>query len=166
MAARLFELFDHLNLVAGDVLFIQQINVLDATIIEHKVVNIVVVNLAGFLDDAITGLVQPGFDKAQPFAVIELYVIERLQLHAHIGQQHLGRIQIETIFIALILQILNELPLQIVFALVALGYFPFPGVFIQNDKVVRFGNGLGVINHFVLPVAKTHSCFSSDQATT
>lgn len=60
-------------------------------IVKNKVVDVVVMNLASFLHDAIAGLVQPGFYKAQPFAIGELHGVERLQLGAHIGQQCLGR---------------------------------------------------------------------------
>ena len=53
MRASLLKLLDDLQLVAGDVLFVQQVDILDMPVVEDKVVNIVVVNLAGFLDDAL-----------------------------------------------------------------------------------------------------------------
>ncbi|MNF59031.1 hypothetical protein D3C84_406110 [compost metagenome] len=85
VAALLLKLFDHLHLVADDVLLVQQVDVLNTPVVKDEVVNVIVVDLAGFLDDAVAGLVQPSLDKAQPLAIGKLHVIERLQLHAHIG---------------------------------------------------------------------------------
>ena len=102
LRARLLKLLDDLHLVAGNVLFVQQIDVLDAPIVKHKVVDVVVVHLAGLFDNAIAGLVQPALYKALPFHIRELHGIERLQLLAHIGQQSLRRVQLWRVFVALI----------------------------------------------------------------
>ena len=136
MGAGLLELLDHLQLISGRALLVQQVDVLDAPIVKDKVVDVVVVNLAGLFNDALAGLVQPGFHKAQPFALGELNGVECLQLHTHVGQQGFGRVQTGEVFITLILQILNELSLQIAFALVALGNRPFPDVLVQDDEVL------------------------------
>ena len=90
----MLKLLDDLNLVAGNVLFVQQVYVLDAAIVKHEIVHIVVVNLAGFLNDAIAGLVQPSFHKALPLRLCKLHVVERLQLRTHIGQQGCRRVQV------------------------------------------------------------------------
>ncbi len=146
MAASLLKLLDHLQLVAGDFFLVQQIDILDAPVVKNKIVDVVVVNFPGFLNDAVAGFIQPGFHKAQPFAVSKLHVIECLQLHAHISYQGFWIVQSGKVFITLILQILNELTLQIVFALIAFTDLPFLGVLIQNDKIIGFGDGL-VIAH-------------------
>ena len=65
----LLKLLDYLNLIASNVLLVEEANVLDATIVENEVVHIVIVNLAGFLDDSIARSIQPGLDKTQPFAI-------------------------------------------------------------------------------------------------
>ena len=76
VTASLLKLFDHLHLVAGDVFLVQQVNVLDAPIVKNKVVNVIVVNLAGFLDDAVAGFVQKRFHKAKPLAISQLHAIQ------------------------------------------------------------------------------------------
>jgi len=48
---------------------IKQINVLDSAIVEYEIVDMVVVDLAGFFDDAVAGLVQPGFRESRPLRV-------------------------------------------------------------------------------------------------
>ena len=111
MAASLLKLLDHLNFVAGDVVFIQQINVLNATIVKDKVVNIVIVDFAGFIQNGVTRLIQISLHKTPPLTLGKLHVIQRLQLLTHIGQHGLRVIQAGQIFIALVLQILNKLTL-------------------------------------------------------
>ena len=55
VAARLLKLLDYLHLVAGNVLFIQQVDVLNMAIVKHKIMNIVIMDFAGFIDDAVAG---------------------------------------------------------------------------------------------------------------
>ena len=69
VGAGLLKLLDHLHLVAGDVLLVQQVDVLNAAIVKHEVVDIVILNLAGLLHDAVAGPVQPGFHKARPLTI-------------------------------------------------------------------------------------------------
>ena len=142
--AGLFKLLDHLQLVASDGFFIEQVNVLDAPIVKHKVVDVVVVHLAGLLHHTVAGLVQPALYKALPLHVGERHVVERLQLHAHIGQQSLRRVQARRKVIALVLQVLNQLALQLRLGLVALGHLPVGRVLIQNNEVFGLGNGFVV----------------------
>ena len=51
--------------------------------------NIIIMNLAGLIDDTLAGFVQIGFDKPTPLVVRKLHVIKILQLRAHIGQHGL-----------------------------------------------------------------------------
>ena len=48
--------------------------------------DIIIVNFAGFINDAIIWLIQIGFNKPQPFRVRKRNIIQRLQLHADIGK--------------------------------------------------------------------------------
>ena len=68
MAASLLKLVDDLYLVAGDIIFVQQVNILDMSIVKDKVVYMVGMDLSGFVDDSIVGLVQPVRNKALPLA--------------------------------------------------------------------------------------------------
>ena len=147
MAAALLKLADHLHLVAGDVGFIHQVDVLNAAIVEGEVVDIVIVQLAGFIHQAVTGPVQVFLHKPSPFPLAEFDLIERLQLGAYIGQHGIRLGQAGQILIALADQILNQLPLQVAFALVAFRHLPFPLVFVQHDKAFGFGNGF-IVRHF------------------
>jgi hypothetical protein len=57
-------------------------------------------------------------------------------LHAHIGQQVGRRLDGRGKLVALIDQILDELALQITFALVAFGDLPFTGVLSRTMKLL------------------------------
>ncbi len=85
MCASLLELLDHLHLVAGDVFLVEQVDVLDVPVIENEVVDVVIVDLAGLIDDAFARFVEIGFDESQPFAIRELHVVQGLQLRANVG---------------------------------------------------------------------------------
>ena len=86
MTARLLKLFDDLHLIAGNILFIQQVDVLNMAIVKHKIMDIVIMNFAGFIDDAVAGRVQIGFNKALPLTIRKLHVVQCLQLLAHVGK--------------------------------------------------------------------------------
>ncbi|MNV89900.1 hypothetical protein D3C71_1842340 [compost metagenome] len=75
MAAALLKLLDNLHLVAGNVLFIQQVDILDAAIVKHEIMDIVIMNLAGFIDDAIAGLIQKNFNETRPFTFGKLHAV-------------------------------------------------------------------------------------------
>ena len=163
--ACLFKLLDDLHFIAKDVFSIQQIDILNTAIVEDEIMNIIIMNLAGLFNNAIAGLVHPGFHKATPFSLQELYIVKVLQLFPDISEHSLGVVQGWQVFIALVNQILNQLTLQITFALVALGNLPVRVVFVQNDKIIGLSNWFGAINHFFVPAARSHSCSSSDRAT-
>ena len=50
MRARLLELINHLHMVARQILLVEQINILNPAVIKHKIINIVVMHLARFLN--------------------------------------------------------------------------------------------------------------------
>ena len=86
VAAGLFKLADHLHPVVGQILFVQQINVLNAPVIKHEVVYMVIVDFAGFFDNAVARLVQILDHKASPFFVAKLNLVQALQLFAYQSQ--------------------------------------------------------------------------------
>ena len=59
MGTGLFELLNQLNFVAGDVLLIDQLDVFDMLFINHNVMVVVIVLLAGFLLDHIARFIVP-----------------------------------------------------------------------------------------------------------
>src|SRR5690554_5731634 len=163
MAASLLELLDHLQLVAGQVGLVHQVNILDTTIVKHEVVDIVIVDLAGLVDDALAGPVQIGFDKTQPFTVAKLHLVQDLQLHTHVGQHGFQGIQVVQLLVTLIFQILDKLLLKIAFALVAFGNPQLLDVLVQHDEVVGFGDGF-VVSHYV-PSNFLYPAFLMNSAT-
>src|SRR5690606_40398631 len=68
----LFKLLNYLDLVAWQTLLINQVNVLEATIIERKIVDVVVMYLSGFIDNAIAWCIQIGFNEPPPFGIRKL----------------------------------------------------------------------------------------------
>ena len=111
LRARLFKLVDDLHLVSGNVLFVHQIDILNMPIVEHEVVDIIVLHLACLVHDAVAGFVQIFVQEALPFFIGEDGVVERLQLFAHIYQQSLWCYELWQIFIALVHQIFYQLTL-------------------------------------------------------
>ena len=89
MRAGLFKLLNHLHFIAGNMVLVQQIDVLNMAIVKHKIMNIVIMNLAGLIDDTVAGFIQISFDKSAPLVVVKLHVIKILQLRAHVGQHGL-----------------------------------------------------------------------------
>ena len=148
MAALLLKLLDHLQLVAGNVLFVEQVDVLDAAIVKHKVQHIVVMHLACLVHDAFAGLIQPITHKALPLPIRKLHVVQRLQSYTHISQQLLWRVDAGHKLIALVDQVLNQLTLQRIFGLVALCRLPLWGVLVENNKVSGFRNGLVIAHRY------------------
>ena len=69
MRASLLKLLDHLQLVAGLVAFVDQMDVLNPAIVKDKIMDVVILDLAGFVDDAFAGPVQIGLDEARPLDI-------------------------------------------------------------------------------------------------
>ena len=65
----LLELLDNLQLISGHVLLVEEVNVLDAPVIKDEIVDVVVVDFAGFVDDVVAWLVQVGLDKTLPLII-------------------------------------------------------------------------------------------------
>ena len=69
MRPRLFELFDDLHFVAGNVALVEKVNVLDAAIVEYEIVDVIVMDLAGLVDDPVAWAVQIGDNETRPFRI-------------------------------------------------------------------------------------------------
>ena len=69
MRARLLKLVDNLHMVAGKVFLVQQINVFQTAIIKSEIVNMVVVDFAGFIGNVFRRPVQIFRQKTRPFVV-------------------------------------------------------------------------------------------------
>ena len=155
----LFKLVDDLYRVAGNVLFVKEANILDVAVVKNKVIDVIVMNLAGFVHKTVAGLVQPGFHKAFPLAIRKLHGVQDLQLRAHVGQQFFRRVEARSVLVALILQILNKLPLQVAFSLVAFNSLPVAYIRIENDEVVGFGYGLEVVHCNLVDIWPFEMCY-------
>jgi hypothetical protein len=53
----LLKLLDDLDFVAGKVLFIEEVNVLNATVIKDKIMDVVIVDFASFIGNAVARLI-------------------------------------------------------------------------------------------------------------
>ena len=78
MATRLLKLLDHLHLVASKVPLIEQVDVLNPTVIEYEVVDVVVVNLPSLINGTFACFVEKGFHEAQPLSIGKLHVVQGL----------------------------------------------------------------------------------------
>jgi hypothetical protein len=149
LAAALLKLPDDLAGVAQHVLLIEQVDVLDVAVIKDEVVNVVIVDLAGLFQDVFARPIEVGLDETRPFGFGKLDVVEGLELRADVGEQFGWSVQLTLEDVAEVLQILNQFPLQRIFALVGLCELPFLLVSIKDDKAVGLGDGFG-FGHGVL----------------
>ena len=78
MAACLLKLLDNLHFISRNSFFVKQTDIFNMTIIKDKIVNIVAVNLAGFIDNAIAWSIYVLFLKTRPLSVGKLYFIKPL----------------------------------------------------------------------------------------
>ncbi len=147
MGARLLKLPDDLYFVAYDVGFVQEVDVLDASIIEGEVVDVVVVYLACFVHHVLSRSIEILLDKPPPFIIGELHIIKLLQLRTHIGKHRFGGVEMRKIFIALLSEIFDELFFQGILALVGFINLPCLGVLVKDNEAVGLGNGFGVLKH-------------------
>ena len=53
--------------------------------------DVVIVDLAGLIDNAVAGSVQIGVIETLPFIIRERDIVQRFHLHPHIGQHGVGR---------------------------------------------------------------------------
>lgn len=66
MRSRLFKLLDNLQLIANKVFLIDKGNIFKTTIIKGEITNVVIMNLTGFIDKSITGVIEITLSKAPP----------------------------------------------------------------------------------------------------
>ena len=154
--AGLFKLLNDLHLIAQQVLFIYQIDVFQTTVIKREITDIVDMDFTGFIQAAVTGAVEILLCETPPFTFVKHHTIKTLKLVPHI-RQHRSRWLNGDKLIALIKKVLNQLPLKVRFALVAVTGIQNFGVFIKDDKVIGFSNGVCLLCHGA-------SCASSGKA--
>ncbi len=95
-----FILVKHLEAVVVDGAFIKQVNVLVGAVVAPQDLDIVVLDLASFLDDAFPGIGDLFAKEALPLAVREADVVEGFQLHTQVVYQ--GGLVVELdVFVAL-----------------------------------------------------------------
>ena len=146
MRTRLFKLLDNLHLIAHEILFIYQIDVLKTLVIKNKVANIVDMDFTGLIQNAIARVIQILLRETPPLAVIKHHTMEVLKLFPNIGQ-HRRLWFYGYKFIALIPQVLNQFSFQVRFALVAVACWLSFDVLIKDDKVIGFSNGVCLMSH-------------------
>lgn len=59
----------------GYVFFIEEVNVLDVFVVEDEIVDVVVVDFVGFVDDVVVWFVEVGFDKMFLFIIWKCEVV-------------------------------------------------------------------------------------------
>ena len=164
MGACLFKLLNDLQLVIANVRFVHQIDVLDTACIKNKIMDVIIMNFAGLVDQRIAGPVQVFGDKSRPFCICEGCVVEPLQLHPRIVQHRRWGGKTGQIVITLALKIGDQFPFQVCFVLIAVLWFPVPLILIENDEVLGFSDGGGLLGHRVNRQEKSDSWLLSDQA--
>ena len=87
LCSGLLKLVDYLHLVMGDVLFVGDVDVLNMSIVKNKIINVVIVNLAGLVYQGIPRSIQVFLYEPQPFLIGKLHIVKSLNMHTGIGQQ-------------------------------------------------------------------------------
>ena len=91
---------DDLQTVAAHIDFVYEIDVLHASVVEREVADVVGLHSSGLFDDRFTRFVEKVHHKSLPLWVGEVYVVETLELFAHIAEQLLWLVEFGEIFIA------------------------------------------------------------------
>ena len=86
MRTRLFKLLDNLHLIAYEILFIYQIDILETSVIKNKIADIVDMNFTGLIQNAIARVIQKLLRETPPLTLIKHHTIESLKLFTNIGQ--------------------------------------------------------------------------------
>ncbi|CAH0183788.1 hypothetical protein SRABI106_01161 [Rahnella aquatilis] len=144
--AGLLELLGDLHLVAHQILFINQVNVFQLAVIKSEVTNVVDMDFTGLVEAAVTRAVQVLLTEASPLPVVKRHTVQGLNLRPRVGQHRLLRGKRDKL-ISLIAQVLNQLALQVRFALVAVSGFPGFGIFIEDNEVISLGDGVCLLGH-------------------
>ena len=92
-AAGFFVLVYDLQAVVVDVLFVEQIDIFRTAIIAFQNLHMVVLNFAGFLDDALVGAGDTFAEKPRPFIVRERNTVQRFKLAAEICDKRMSKIR-------------------------------------------------------------------------
>ena len=145
LRSNLLKLVDDLHFISGNILLVGDIDVLNMPIVKDKIVNVVIVNLAGFINQRISRLVQIFLHKPIPFLIGKRHIIKGLNLHPGIREQSFGSRNVLAVFIALVHQILDKLFFKIRFGLICNRWFvkfAMFGIVVKNDKMVCFCDGV------------------------
>ena len=116
----LFVLVNHLELVVMNMFLVQKINIFCGSIVSAKELDIVLLDFPRFLHNSISLIGNAAFEKAIPFLIGKLDVIQLLQLPPQIGNKILLVVNSQ-VLIALLFQLLNKRSLQLGLTLVMVG---------------------------------------------
>lgn len=110
-------LVDHLQTVVVDVLLVNQIDVLDGSIVTVEQLNVIFLNDGGLILNVVVPVRYPAIEKLLPFRVCELVIIHLFELSSEVLYQLLLCVE-GKVFIRLHLQLLDERLLESSFRLV------------------------------------------------
>ena len=132
-------LVQHLQTVVMDVLLVDQLDVLEASIIAVQLLHAVFLDAEGLLHDACIGSGDVLLEEVLPLVVGELHVVEQFQLTSQVGYQVLLAGNRQPV-IRLLLQLLDKLPLECRLALIALLARGLRRILGNDRAFVRHGN--------------------------
>ena len=69
MITCLLELLDDLQLVTCHIALVEQVDVLDTAFVEDEIVDVIVMNLAGLVDDPVARTIEIGGNETRPFGI-------------------------------------------------------------------------------------------------
>ena len=114
----LFKLVNHLQLVSRMVVFVNQHDVLQVSVVEREVAHAASLYFSCSFYDAVVLFIQKLIVKTFPFGIGKHDIVKRLQLYPCIVEQGFGRIKVGQIFVALVSKVGNKLAFQLGFRLV------------------------------------------------
>ena len=145
-STRCFVLVKHLQPVVVDVVFIDQTNVYNTVIIASQQLHKILLNFEGFFGDAFAGVGDFFSVKPLPFSIAETELVQCFQLHTQVVYQRGFTVNLDK-FIALFFKLLDKFPLQVSFALVAVGAVRIGGAFCHDRGFIGGGDNV-VKGHF------------------
>ena len=112
-------LIDDLQMVVVDVLLVDQGNIQGCVVLTDQVLHIVLLDFPGFFHDALIGVGNLAFEKAVPFLIRKLVVVQQLYLLTEIGNERVS-VMDGHILIALFTEHFDKRRFQSRFALIGI----------------------------------------------
>ena len=129
--------------IAAHIVFVHEIDVLQSSVVELEIADVIYLHSSGLFDDGCPGFVEILHEKSLPLWVGEGEIVEFFELRACVAEECLRIVELWEILVAQGLEVANEVFLEIFLALIArCGFSEIAGshIFVEHDEVIALCN--------------------------